>query len=258
MTNPAQQAEKDSGAARSAVLEARDIGHSYGGRRALECVSLTLFPGELVGLLGPNGAGKTTCMRLITGLLAAGEGSITLNGKDITRLPMEKRARMGLGYLPQEPSIFRRLSVRDNLVLVLEENGVRKTEREPWIDGLLSRFRLTGLADKKGDALSGGERRRVEIARSLALKPKVILFDEPFTGIDPISIKTLQEHLLALARDGISLLVTDHNVRETLKICHRATILDGGKTLCSGKPQEISRNVLAKERYLGDDFHLDS
>ena len=257
LNEPEKKADKN-GRAAAAILSAAGLGHCYGKRRVLAELELAISAGEVVGLLGPNGAGKTTCIQLLAGFLRVREGRILLDGSDVTRLTLEGRARLGLGYLPQEPSVFRRLSVRDNLELVLQENGWSARRRRPWIDRLLDRFELSGLAGARADTLSGGERRRLEISRALALKPKVLLFDEPFAGIDPITVKRLQDMVASLAKEGIGILITDHNIRETLKICDRATILDKGRSLCEGPPSELVENELARRRYLGPDFELDN
>lgn len=242
---------------RERILEASGLSFSYGRKKAVDDLWLRVYTGELVGLLGPNGAGKTTCMRLLVGLLRSSAGSILFGGKDISKLTIDRRARLGLGYLPQEPSIFRRMTVRQNLQLVLEERGLPRPEQEERIGRLLERFDLSALSSKMPDGLSGGERRRVEIARALALEPKLLLFDEPFAGIDPIGVGKLQKLLKSLGEEGVGVLITDHNIRETLKICHRATIIDAGRCLCEGPPASLAANKKARSRYLGEDFRLD-
>jgi lipopolysaccharide export system ATP-binding protein len=219
-------------------------------------VSLELTAGEVVGLLGANGAGKTTTFYLIVGLEAAEKGQILLNGENITRLPMYLRARLGLGYLPQEPSIFRRLSAEQNILAVLETMGLSHSERIARLDELLNEFGVEHVRRTRGDALSGGERRRVEIARCLATNPQFILLDEPFAGIDPIAIDDIREIVLYLKKNGIGILITDHNVRETLGITDRAYIMAEGQILKSGAPDELVDDPDVRRLYLGERFVL--
>ncbi len=219
-------------------------------------VSLEIHPGEVVGLLGPNGAGKTTTFYMVVGLLKPDEGRVFLSEREITGLPMYRRARLGISYLPQEPSVFRKLTAEENILAVLEAMGLPKAERMSRTDELLTEFGLTNVAKTKGYALSGGERRRVEICRALATRPKYMLLDEPFAGIDPLVVADLQRTIQSLAKKGIGVLITDHNVRETLKICDRAYILDQGKIIEEGEPERIASSEVAKRIYLGEEFSL--
>ena len=209
-----------------------------------------------MGLLGPNGAGKTTVFYIMVGLVAPERGEVFLNGQDVTRLPMHLRVRRGLGYLPQEPSVFRKLSVRDNIMAFLEETPLSDGEREERLIGLLRDLRISHVADNLGLSLSGGERRRVEIARALVMSPSFLLLDEPFAGIDPISVADLQQIILGLKDKGIGVIITDHNVRDTLKVCDRAYIISEGEILLAGNPEEISTSARVREIYLGDGFTL--
>ncbi|MBE0603972.1 MAG: LPS export ABC transporter ATP-binding protein, partial [Deltaproteobacteria bacterium] len=228
----------------------------YRRREVVRGVSLETSPGEVVGLLGPNGAGKTTIFYMMVGLVRPDAGEVFLNGKRVTGLPMHRRARMGLGYLPQEPSVFRKLSVRDNILVFLEETGFSRGERKERLEALLRDMRIGHVADTMGYALSGGERRRVEIARALVLSPDFLLLDEPFAGIDPISVADLQQVILGLKERGIGVIITDHNVRDTLKVCDRAYIISEGKILLSGTPSEIAASDRVREIYLGEGFSL--
>jgi lipopolysaccharide export system ATP-binding protein len=237
-------------------LVARLLAKSYKKRPVVREVSLTVRCGEAVGLLGPNGAGKTTVFYMITGLVAADKGTISLDGEDITHLPMYRRARMGVGYLPQESSIFRGLSVEDNIRAVLELTEPDKAKRESVLRGLLDEFGISHLRRSPAVALSGGERRRVEIARALAANPRFMLLDEPFAGIDPIAIHDIRLLVRQLTARGIGVLVTDHNVRETLELIDRALIIHEGKVLTEGTPHEIVNNPDARKFYLGDQFSL--
>ncbi len=238
-------------------LEARNLSKRYGKRQVVESVSLELDSGEVVGLLGPNGAGKTTCFYMIVGLVPCDGGCIMLDDLDLTHLPMHARARHGLGYLPQEASVFRKLSVADNLLAVLElRKGLSQHERADKVDNLLQELHIAHLRDQLGMSLSGGERRRVEIARALAMDPAFILLDEPFAGVDPISVIDIQTIVRQLCERGIGILITDHNVRETLGICHRAYIMGAGKTLAEGTPDAILENRKVREVYLGEAFRM--
>jgi lipopolysaccharide export system ATP-binding protein len=237
-------------------LTTHELTKSYGGRRVVDGVSLELARGEVVGLLGPNGAGKTTTFHMITGFVRPEQGQILLDGHDITRMPVHRRARLGLGYLSQEPSIFRKLSVMDNVVAILEMLGVPKAERLRTAEGLLGRFNVLHLAKQKGATLSGGERRRVELARALASRPGFLLLDEPFTGIDPIVRAEIQDIIRALKADGLGILITDHNVRETLEITDRAYIIYDARILLAGTSDDLVRDEKAREVYLGERFRI--
>ncbi len=238
------------------VLAVSGLRKSYGGRVVVSDASLHLRQGEAVGLLGPNGAGKTTIFYMITGLVAADLGTISLEGNDITQLPMYQRARLGIGYLPQEASIFRGLSVEDNIRAVLEVVEPNRKERERQLDQLLEEFTIARLRKAPSIALSGGERRRCEIARALAGKPSFILLDEPFAGIDPIAVGDIQALVRQLTDRGIGVLITDHNVRETLGLVDRAYIIHSGRVLTEGSPAEIIANPDVRRVYLGEDFRL--
>jgi lipopolysaccharide export system ATP-binding protein len=239
------------------VLVARGLAKSFRGRRVVDGVSFEVHPGEVVGLLGPNGAGKTTSFHCVVGLLKPDEGEVLLGGKDLSGLPLHRRARMGLGYLPQEDSIFRKLSVRDNLLLVLEGHGVKGRQARDKADEVLTEFELLRVADSLGETLSGGERRRAEIARSLVSEPRFLLFDEPFAGIDPIAVHELQRLIAGLKQRGLGVLITDHAVRETLGICDRAVLLVEGRLLETGTPAQIASSERARAVYLGERFKLD-
>jgi lipopolysaccharide export system ATP-binding protein len=240
-----------------AVLRASNLAKSYKQKKVVIDVSLEIRSGEIVGLLGPNGAGKTTCFYMIVGLVPADRGRITIDSRDITPLPMHGRARQGIGYLPQEASVFRKLSVRDNIMAILEtRQGLGKAEREKKLEELLEEFHITHIRDSVGMALSGGERRRVEIARALAMEPAFILLDDPFAGVDPISVSDIKHIIRHLRDKGIGVLITDHNVRETLDICENAYIVSGGHIIASGNADAILANRQVKEVYLGDEFRL--
>lgn len=240
-----------------AVLRASHLAKSYKQKKVVIDVSLEIRSGEIVGLLGPNGAGKTTCFYMIVGLVPADHGRITIDSRDITPLPMHGRARQGIGYLPQEASVFRKLSVRDNIMAILEtRKSLGKAEREKKLEGLLEEFHITHIRDSQGMALSGGERRRVEIARALAMEPAFILLDEPFAGVDPISVSDIKHIIRHLRDKGIGVLITDHNVRETLDICENAYIVSGGRIIASGNADAILANQQVKEVYLGDEFRM--
>ena len=238
------------------ILSVSGLRKSYGGRTVVSDASLSLRQGEAVGLLGPNGAGKTTIFYMITGLVAADLGTISLEGNDITQLPMYQRARLGIGYLPQEASIFRGLSVEDNIRAVLEVVEPDRKARERQLDQLLEEFTISRLRKAPSIALSGGERRRCEIARALAGKPSFILLDEPFAGIDPIAVGDIQALVRQLTDRGIGVLITDHNVRETLGLVDRAYIIHSGRVLTEGSPAEIIANPDVRRVYLGEDFRL--
>jgi lipopolysaccharide export system ATP-binding protein len=238
-------------------LEAIELSKTYGKRQVVTSVSLFVDSGEVVGLLGPNGAGKTTCFYMIVGLIPCDGGQVLLSGQDVTRDPMHARARLGLGYLPQEASVFRKLSVADNLLAVLElRKGLSRRERTDKMEDLLRELHISHLRDQPGMSLSGGERRRVEIARALAMDPQFMLLDEPFAGVDPISVIDIQSIITHLCERGIGVLITDHNVRETLGICNRAYIMGGGTTLAEGPPSVILENRKVREVYLGDHFQM--
>jgi len=240
-----------------ATLAATNLAKHYRRRAVVNGISLTLSSGEIVGLLGPNGAGKTTCFYMIAGLIPSEEGDINIDDHDITPLPMHARARLGLGYLAQEPSVFRKLSVEDNILAILEtRKEMRRVERVEACEKLLSDFSLTHLRKNQAMGLSGGERRRLEIARALAVDPKFILLDEPFAGIDPISVKDIQGIINELSSRGIGVLITDHNVRETLGICRRAYIINEGSVMAEGTPEEILSNSEVRSVYLGNEFRL--
>ena len=228
----------------------------YRRREVVKGVSLDGQSGEVVGLLGPNGAGKTTIFYMMVGLIRPDEGEVRLNGAVVTDLPMHRRARMGLGYLPQEPSVFRKLSVRDNILAFLEETPLTSGERRERCEEILRDMRIGHVSGTMGYALSGGERRRVEIARALVLSPDFLLLDEPFAGIDPISVADLQQVILGLKERGIGVIMTDHNVRDTLKVCDRAYIISEGEILLAGKPGEIAASDRVREIYLGEGFSL--
>lgn len=238
-------------------LEARELRKQYSGRQVIESVSLHVDSGEVVGLLGPNGAGKTTCFYMIVGLVPADGGTVYLDDQELTRLPMHARARKGLGYLPQEASVFRKLSVSDNLMAVLEmRKDLSRRERADKLDKLLQELHIVHIRKQSGMSLSGGERRRVEIARALAMEPRFILLDEPFAGVDPISVIDIQKIVAHLVENDIGVLITDHNVRETLGICSRAYIIGHGKTLAQGSPEDILNNQEVRDIYLGEDFTM--
>jgi len=226
-------------------------------RRVVDGASFAVEQGEVVGLLGPNGAGKTTCFNMVVGLVALDGGRVKLDESDLSGMPMHLRARAGIGYLPQEPSIFRKLTVRDNFLAVLElDKALTKAERHARAEALLSEFGLSVVADALGETLSGGERRRAEIARSLILRPRFMLFDEPFAGVDPINVADLQRQMGALKERGLGILITDHNVHDTLRICDRAYIIANGAILEEGTPQAIAESPRARSVYLGDAFRL--
>lgn len=239
------------------VLAATGLSKHYNARMVVRDVSLEVRAGEVVGLLGPNGAGKTTCFYMIVGLVPVDHGHIVLDGTDVTGLPMHKRARLGLGYLPQEPSVFRHLTTADNIRAILETRAdLSAAERDQTLEELLRDLQIADRRDTLGISLSGGERRRVEIARALATQPRFMLLDEPFAGVDPISVIEIQQLIKHLQSRGIGVLITDHNVRETLKICDRAYILSDGRVLTAGEPAAILYNEDVRRVYLGKDFRL--
>jgi lipopolysaccharide export system ATP-binding protein len=237
-------------------LRAFSLCKSYGGRKVVNEVSLALERGEVVGLLGPNGAGKTTTFYIIVGLIAPESGNVQLGGEEITSLPMYQRARSGISYLPQEPSVFRKLTVQENLRSIAETLDLTSEKRETLIFGLLEEFGIEHLRDQKAYSLSGGERRRLEIARALVLTPRFILLDEPFAGIDPLAVLDIQRIVGRLKTRGIGVLITDHNVRETLNITDRAYIISDGKILREGSPEQLTSDAEVKKVYLGDNFKL--
>ena len=238
------------------ALEANKLEKSYRGRKIVRGVSLQVMKGEVVGLLGPNGAGKTTTFYMVVGLVRPDQGRVLLEGADITKMPMYQRAKNGIGYLPQEPSVFRKLTVAENLMAILETMNLSSIERKERRDALLEELGIAHLADSKAYTLSGGERRRVEIARALTLSPKFILLDEPFAGIDPLAVQDIQGIISFLKNKGIGILITDHNVRETLAITDRAYIISEGEIIEAGTSAEITANPLVRQFYLGEAFRL--
>ncbi|OLQ80441.1 LPS export ABC transporter ATP-binding protein [Photobacterium proteolyticum] len=240
-----------------ATLKAEHLAKSYNGRKVVSDVSLEVHSGKIVGLLGPNGAGKTTSFYMIVGLVARDEGTITIDGKDISLQPMHNRSRMGIGYLPQEASIFRKLTVHDNLMAVLQtRKELSKSQRQDKLEELLDEFHIQHIRNSLGMALSGGERRRVEIARALAANPKFILLDEPFAGVDPISVIDIKKIIEHLRDRGLGVLITDHNVRETLDVCEHAYIVSQGQLIAHGSPSDVLNDEHVKRVYLGDQFRL--
>jgi lipopolysaccharide export system ATP-binding protein len=239
------------------LLEATELAKAYRRREVVKSVSLHVAGGEIVGLLGPNGAGKTTCFYMIVGLINNDSGTIRLNDKTISHLPMHQRAKLGIGYLPQEASIFRNLTVQQNILAILQlRKDLDSSARKQMLEQLMEEFQIAHLRDVQGISLSGGERRRVEIARALANQPEFILLDEPFAGVDPISVIDIQSIIRQLAERGIGVLITDHNVRETLGICDRAYVMGEGEVLAEGNPTQILENKIVRKIYLGDDFKL--
>ena len=238
------------------ALEAKKLEKTYRGRKVVKGVSFQVKHGEVVGLLGPNGAGKTTSFYMVVGLVKPDHGRVVLDGVDITRMPMYRRARSGIGYLAQEPSVFRKLTVAENLVAVLETLKLSDLEMRDRRDSLLAELGIVHLADSLAYTLSGGERRRVEIARALTMSPKFILLDEPFAGIDPLAVQDIQGIISLLKKKGIGILITDHNVRETLAITDRAYIINDGKIIEAGTPEEIAASPRVRETYLGEAFKL--
>lgn len=240
-----------------ATLYAEHLAKSYKNRQVVKDVSLAVNTGEIVGLLGPNGAGKTTSFYMVVGLVRHDNGVVRIDNEDISLLPMHDRAKQGIGYLPQEASIFRRLTVYENLMSVLQiRKDLTNAERKARADELIAEFRIEHIRDSLGQSLSGGERRRVEIARALAANPQFILLDEPFAGVDPISVIDIKKIIVNLKERGLGVLITDHNVRETLDVCERAYIVKDGHMIATGTPDEILNNPLVKEAYLGEQFKL--
>ena len=238
------------------TLKAEGLCKSYRDRQVVSGVTLRADDHEVVGLLGPNGAGKTTCFYMITGLVPCDQGRIFLDDQDITALSMSQRSRQGIGYLPQEPSVFRRLTVEENVLGVLEQLPLAKAEQKERLELLLEEFSIDEIRDSRGFSLSGGERRRVEIARALAMDPAFILLDEPFAGVDPLHVADIKSIIQQLQERGIGIIITDHNVRETLSICRRAYILSEGCIIAEGEPREILENPKVRETYLGEEFSL--
>ena len=238
------------------TIHTKELVKSYKNRTVVNQVSVNVKQGEIVGLLGPNGAGKTTTFYMVVGLIRPDEGSVFLNEEDITKLPMYKRAQMGIGYLPQEPSVFRKLSVEDNILAVLEMTTLSKAERFEKLESLLDEFNLQKVRKNNGDSLSGGERRRTEIARALAVDPKFILLDEPFAGVDPIAVEDIQTVVAKLKYKNIGILITDHNVNETLSICDRAYLLIDGKIFKHGTAEQLADDEQVRRLYLGTNFEL--
>ncbi len=238
------------------MLRAENLVKVFKAKSVVDHVSFEVVPGKVVGLLGPNGAGKTTSFLMVAGLLPPDNGTISLDGEDITPLPIHERAHKGITYLPQEPSVFRGLTVSENLELVFEARGLDKKERRERIESLLEEFRLSHLADQRSSSLSGGERRRVEVARALSTSPKFVLLDEPFAGVDPISVEELQRIISDLKNKGIGIFISDHNVRETLTVCDHAYILNEGRILVEGPPKLIAQDERARKIYLGSGFQL--
>jgi lipopolysaccharide export system ATP-binding protein len=238
----------------SQTLETVEISKSYRGRRVVNDVSVHVTRGEIVGLLGPNGAGKTTSFYMVVGLISPDSGKVLLDGVDLTSMPMFQRAQHGISYLPQEASVFRKLSVEDNLMAILQTRRLNSSQRREKMNHLIDQMGLETVRHSKGFQLSGGERRRVEIARSLAIEPSFLLLDEPFSGIDPIQVLELQRIILDLKRDGLGILVTDHNVRETLTVTDRAYIINAGKIFRTGSPDDLARDSEVKRVYLGEAF----
>lgn len=239
------------------LLETKDLVKRYSGRAVVDHVSFRVNQGEIVGLLGRNGAGKTTSFRMTIGMVTPDNGTVIFDGVDVTNMPMHKRARRGMGYLSQEPSIFQRLTVRQNIMAIMETMRIGRKERNDQCDHLLEQFGLSHVASQLARTLSGGERRKLEIARALVTNPTMILLDEPFSGVDPIAVEDLQKEILGLKNRGISILLTDHNVRETLSVTDRSYIMDSSKVLCEGPPKELVNNELVRRTYLGKTFRGD-
>ena len=238
------------------TLRADNICKTFKNRNVVRSVSFSIRQGEVVGLLGPNGAGKTTSFYMVVGLLYPGSGRVWLGSEDITSMPMHVRAKRGISYLPQNVSIFRKLTVEENLFAIMEITGVRRSDRNALLADLLGKFQIEHIRKSNGAALSGGERRRVEIARALIIRPKFLLLDEPFAGVDPVTVQEIQSIIGSLQQEGLGVLITDHNVRETLGSCHRAYVLSAGEIIAHGSPEEISKNPIVREIYLGEKFRL--
>lgn len=239
------------------LLEVKDLVKRYGGRAVVDHVSFTVNQGEIVGLLGRNGAGKTTSFRMTIGMVTPNNGTVIFDGVEVTNMPMYKRARRGMGYLSQEPSIFQRLTVRDNILAIMESMNLSRAARKSRSEQLLDQFGISHVAGQLARTLSGGERRKLEIARALVTNPTMILLDEPFSGVDPIAVEDLQAEIRGLRERGISLLLTDHNVRETLNVTDRSYIMDNGKVLREGRPKELIKDELVRKAYLGHTFRGD-
>ena len=254
MSEEKQSADADS--ARVHTLEARGLVKSYKGRSVVKGVSLHVEKGEIVGLLGPNGAGKTTSFYMILGLVRPDAGTILFEGRDITGYPVYRRARVGLGYLAQEPSIFRRLTVAQNIQAILETTGASRSEQRRRLDELLERFDLAKVRRQQAYTLSGGERRKLEIARALVRKPSILMLDEPFAGVDPLSVNEIQDIVRRLASQGLGIIITDHNVRETLSVVDRAYLVYNGRLLCEGTSERLVNDEEARRLYLGEDFRM--
>lgn len=238
------------------MLQAKKITKKFNKKTIVNEIDININLGEVVGLVGPNGAGKTTSFYILVGLLAPNKGEVYLNNKRITNLPMHRRAQLGLCYLPQNPSIFRKLTVKDNLLCAMQTINIKRSKRKALLDNILNKFVIKKIENNYGYSLSGGERRRVEIARTLILKPKFLLLDEPFAGIDPVTIQDIKELIKSLYSEGIGVLITDHNVREALEICHRVYVISEGNVLAHGKVDEILTNSEVRNVYLGDNFKL--
>ncbi len=239
------------------LLEAAELVKTYNGRTVVDRVSFGVNPSEIVGLLGPNGAGKTTSFRITVGMITSDGGRIRFNGEDITGLPMYQRARRGIGYLSQEPSVFQRLTVAENLMAICETMRFTRSERRRLVEDLLRQFGLEEVRDNPARKVSGGERRKLEIARALITRPKLILLDEPFSGVDPIAVEGLREHIIALRASGIAILLTDHNVHETLRVTDRSYVIHKGRVISSGSPAELINDPRVRETYLGSTFRGD-
>lgn len=240
------------------LLETNGLVKSFDGRKVVDGVSIQIAQRSIVGLLGRNGAGKTTTFRMIIGMIVPDSGQVIFDGQDISKMPMYKRARLGMGYLSQEPSVFQRLSVRDNLMAILETMPLTRAERKRRAEELIERFGLTEVATSHARVLSGGERRKLEIARAMVTNPSLILLDEPFSGVDPIAVEELQAEIRRLAAGGVAILITDHNVERTLEVADKAYIIDHGKVIAEGSPKEIVQNELVRRSYLGNTFKIDT
>lgn len=253
---PVQATEVSSSSSQRTLMEVRELSKSYGGRIVVDCVSFSVGHGEIIGLLGKNGAGKTTTFRMTIGMIPADEGTIRFLDQDITHLPMYRRARLGMGYLSQESSVFRRLTVEQNLNAILETTNLSGRDRVRRRDELVEEFGLGRLLRSKAEVLSGGEKRRLEIARALITEPRLVLLDEPFSGVDPIAVSEIRQIIFRLKQRGIGILLTDHNVRETLMTTDQSNIILDGKIIAQGNKEEILNNPLARKYYLGEDFEM--